>query len=234
MAGEGANPTGTLTITTFTALDGVMQAPGGPDEDRDGGFEHGQWSFPYFSDATWVTVNGRHSSKAACSCSGGGRTRSSPAARPSSRPGRPGGVEPQHPNLSNVVRRHLQCSIGQPTTIIRGDIPAEVAKLKDQTHGESRGPRQRGAGRDVARGLGPDRRVAGCSSSRSARHRQAAVRARGGADRPAGGQQQAHGQGNDAGDDQRRRAHYGEVSRWRRETASRTTDAGPADSRARR
>jgi dihydrofolate reductase len=37
-----------LVLSEFMSLDGVVQAPGGPDEDTDGGFTHGGWSMPYF------------------------------------------------------------------------------------------------------------------------------------------------------------------------------------------
>lgn len=39
-----------LTLHAFLTLDGVVQSPGAPDEDRDGGFEHGGWFFPYADD----------------------------------------------------------------------------------------------------------------------------------------------------------------------------------------
>jgi dihydrofolate reductase len=39
-----------LIIQAFMTLDGVMQAPGGPEEDTDGGFEHGGWSFGYWDE----------------------------------------------------------------------------------------------------------------------------------------------------------------------------------------
>src|SRR3982751_6192533 len=37
-----------VVVSEFMSLDGVVQAPGGPEEDVDGGFAHGGWSVPYF------------------------------------------------------------------------------------------------------------------------------------------------------------------------------------------
>ncbi|MFF1833802.1 dihydrofolate reductase family protein [Streptomyces sp. NPDC058231] len=37
-----------IVVSEFISLDGVVQAPGGPDEDTDGGFAHGGWSHPFF------------------------------------------------------------------------------------------------------------------------------------------------------------------------------------------
>ena len=37
-----------IVISAFMSLDGVVQAPGGPEEDTEGGFQHGGWSMPYF------------------------------------------------------------------------------------------------------------------------------------------------------------------------------------------
>jgi dihydrofolate reductase len=126
---------GTLTIATFMTLDGVMQAPGGPDEDRDGGFEHGGWSFPYFSEDMGDVINDAFAKAEAILL--GRRTYEIFAA---SWPNFPDKDDPVASRLNTlpkyVVSTTLQKADWGPTTIIRGDIPGEVAKLKEQYAGE--------------------------------------------------------------------------------------------------
>ena len=46
-----------LIINSFITLDGVMQAPGGPEEDRSGDFKYGGWSFHYWDDIMGKTMD---------------------------------------------------------------------------------------------------------------------------------------------------------------------------------
>lgn len=45
-----------VIATAFVSLDGVMQAPGGPEEDSAGGFKHGGWTFPYWDDVVGAAM----------------------------------------------------------------------------------------------------------------------------------------------------------------------------------
>jgi dihydrofolate reductase len=126
---------GILTIATFMTLDGIMQAPGGPDEDRDRGFVHGGWSFPYAGDDMRDVISAAIG-QADCFLLGR-RTYEIFAA---SWPNFPDPNDPVASRLNTrpkyVVSTTLASAAWQPTTIIRGDIAAEVAKLKEQHAGE--------------------------------------------------------------------------------------------------
>ncbi|MEU9513589.1 dihydrofolate reductase family protein [Micromonospora sp. NPDC048169] len=47
---------GKLIVTEFLTLDGVAQAPGEPDEDREGGFNHGGWQMPLLDDESGAVM----------------------------------------------------------------------------------------------------------------------------------------------------------------------------------
>ena len=47
-----------IILSAFISLDGVVQAPGGKDEDTDGGFRHGGWSMPFFDPESMGAVIG--------------------------------------------------------------------------------------------------------------------------------------------------------------------------------
>ncbi len=65
-----------ITVIDFMSLDGVVQAPGGPEEDTDGDFAHGGWSQPYFDPEIMGAAIGEtvgHHRRACCSAAARGR-----------------------------------------------------------------------------------------------------------------------------------------------------------------
>jgi hypothetical protein len=43
-----------IILSDFISLDGVVQGPGGPEEDTEGGFAHGGWSMPFSTPRRWA------------------------------------------------------------------------------------------------------------------------------------------------------------------------------------
>jgi dihydrofolate reductase len=116
-------------------LDGVMQAPGGPDEDRDGGFEHGGWGVTHF-DEKMGQIMGDWMSQAGGFLLGR-RTYQIFAAH------WPRITDPQDPVASAlnslpkyVASRTLDTADWNNTSIIKSDVATEVARLKEGDGGE--------------------------------------------------------------------------------------------------
>lgn len=118
-----------LVVGTFLTLDGVMQAPGGPDEDREGGFAHGGWLVPFFDDrlleimTAWATQAGAFllGRKTYEMFAASWPTASDPddaiATALNARP-------------KYVASRTLDTVAWHNSSLIRGDVAAAVAQLK--------------------------------------------------------------------------------------------------------
>ena len=123
-----------LVVGTFLTVDGIMQAPGGPDEDRDGGFEHGGWSVNY-----WDDVMGQIIVEATLEAGAlllGRKTYEIFAAHWP----RVSGDDPIAAKLNSVPKyvasRTLDHVAWNNSTLVKGDVAKEVAKLKDEPGGE--------------------------------------------------------------------------------------------------
>jgi dihydrofolate reductase len=119
-----------LIVSEFVTLDGVMQAPGGKDEDRDGGFEHGGWTLPYWHDDMGKSFLALMKDADALLLGRRTYVTHAEAFEPMA-PGDPFGDVMNAPK-KYVVSKTLQQPIWRNTTIIRDNVIESVRELKTQ------------------------------------------------------------------------------------------------------
>lgn len=126
---------GKLVSTVFVSLDGVYQAPGGPEEDTSGGFGQGGWTFPYADDGfggfvvesfgrAGAFLLGRHTYDIFAGYW-------------------PKVTDPENPvaaKLNALPKYVVSATVENPewagTTVLSGDLGKEVQALKERTEGE--------------------------------------------------------------------------------------------------
>jgi dihydrofolate reductase len=119
-----------LVVGAFLTLDGVMQAPGGPDEDRDGGFTHGGWAVPLFDEQMGQYMTDL-TNRAGALLLGRKTYDIFAASWPQA-----GDDDPIAAKLNSVPKyvasRTLKNVEWNNSTLLTGDVAEEVAKLKQQ------------------------------------------------------------------------------------------------------
>ena len=122
-----------LVVSEFVTLDGVMQAPGGKDEDTDGGFMHGGWTIPYWHDDIGATFGALMQGVDAFLLGRKTYVTHAEAFEPMPAGDFFGDMmnKPRH----YVVSRTLEKPIWRNTTIIRDDVIGSVRKIKAEPGG---------------------------------------------------------------------------------------------------
>ena len=121
-----------LVVAEFVSLDGVMQAPGGAEEDMDGGFAHGGWTMPYWHDDMGVSLF--EEINKADTLLLGRKTWEGHAGAFESAP-----AEDPFASLLNGMKKYVvsttlkSADAWRNSTIIRGNVADEVHKIKDQS-----------------------------------------------------------------------------------------------------
>jgi dihydrofolate reductase len=124
-----------LVVGMFTTLDGVMQAPGGPDEDREGGFEHGGWLVPYF-DEKFGELMSEWTKQAGGFVLGRKTYEMFAGSWPNSTDPADEAAVALNSRPKYVASRTLDTLSWNNSHLIKGDVATEVARLKMQDGGE--------------------------------------------------------------------------------------------------
>ncbi len=126
---------GKLVVTTFVTLDGVMQGPGGPDEDTSNGFEHGGWNATLW-DEQMGSIMDEQAVEGGAALLLGRKTYDIFVAHWPKVPDDDVMASKINRTQKYVASTTLDSSDWQNTTVLKGQVPDEVAKLKDQVDGE--------------------------------------------------------------------------------------------------
>jgi dihydrofolate reductase len=124
-----------LVVGTFTTLDGVMQAPGGPDEDRDGGFQHGGWLVPYL-DERFVEIMTDWTKRAGAFLLGRKTYEIFAGSWPKSTDPADEIAMALNTRPKFVASRTLDKLAWHNSHLLKGDVAEEVVRLKVQEGGE--------------------------------------------------------------------------------------------------